>query len=370
MEFRRNSGHRLVRSRWAAVGAAVAVTLGGGGLLAASASDSAPSSFVAVTSARVVDTRLGIGLSGPLVAPVPAVVQVTGSVRTTGGTSVVVPAGATAVVLNVTVVDPTAVGFLSLRSVDATGAPPTSSLNFSAGQRVANSATVQLPATGNFQAYYGAAPGASVDLVIDVVGYYVPGGAGPAGPQGPTGAKGDTGATGATGSQGPPGATGSTGGVGSQGPIGQQGPIGPAGSGIAAEFFGLAPPNNPATVAPGTDVSFPQDGPNTDATTIVRTGPSSFNLATVGTYRVSFQVAVTEPGQLMVTLDGADLAYTVVGRATGTSQIIETALVQTSVVNSILTVRNPAGNSTALTITPLAGGTRPVAQTLVIELVK
>jgi hypothetical protein len=42
------------------------------------------------------------------------------------------------------------------------------------------------------------------------------------------------------------------------------------------------------------------------------------------------------------------------------------ALVETSAINSILTVRNPAGNPAALTITPLAGGTRPVSAHLVI----
>ena len=85
---------------------------------------------------------------------------------------------------------------------------------------------------------------------------------------------------------------------------------------------------------------------------------STFNLSAIGTYQVLFQVSVTEAGQLVLTLNGAELAYTVVGRATGTSQIVGMALVQTTVINSILTVRNPAGDSTALTITPLAGGTR------------
>lgn len=78
------------------------------------------------------------------------------------------------------------------------------------------------------------------------------------------------------------------------------------------------------------------------------------------------KVSVTEAGQLILTLNGADLAYTVVGRATGTSQIVGMALVDTTVINSILTVRNPAGNTPALTITPLAGGTRPVSAHLVI----
>jgi len=60
------------------------------------------------------------------------------------------------------------------------------------------------------------------------------------------------------------------------------------------------------------------------------------------------------------------LAYTVVGRATGTSQLVGTTLITTTKTNSILTVRNPAGNSTALTITPQAGGTRAVSASLVI----
>ena len=42
------------------------------------------------------------------------------------------------------------------------------------------------------------------------------------------------------------------------------------------------------------------------------------------------------------------------------------AIVTTIVTNSILTVRNPAGNAAALTITPLAGGTRPDSAHLVI----
>lgn len=149
-------------------------------------------------------------------------------------------------------------------------------------------------------------------------------------------------------------------------PPGPVGPQGPAGGVLGyADFYALMPPDNAATVAPGTDVSFPQDGPNS-GTTIVRTGASSFNLAEIGTYQVLFQVSVTEAAQLILTLNGADLEYTVVGRATGTSQIIGVAIVETTAVNSILTVRNPAGNASAITITPLAGGTRAVSAHLTI----
>ena len=121
----------------------------------------------------------------------------------------------------------------------------------------------------------------------------------------------------------------------------------------------------PASVAPGTDVSFPQDGPNS-GTGITRAGADSFILGEIGTYQVLFQVSVTETGQLILTLNGEDLAYTVVGRAGGTTQIVGMAIVETTVTGSVLTVRNPAGNAAALTITPLAGGTRPVSAHLVI----
>lgn len=164
---------------------------------------------------------------------------------------------------------------------------------------------------------------------------------------------------------GPAGPQGRTGARGAPGQDGVDGTSGGAGASEFAEFFALAPPDNAATVAPGTDVTFPQDGPSLG--TIQRTDSSSFNLADVGTYEVSFSVPVDEAGQLELTLNGADLAYTVVGRATGTSPISGTSYVETTTVDSLLTVRNPAGNSTALTVTPLAGGTRPVASTLTIK---
>lgn len=45
-------------------------------------------------------------------------------------------------------------------------------------------------------------------------------------------------------------------------------------------------------MAPGTDVSFPQDGPNSGAS-ITRTEASSFNLSEIGTYQVFFNVPVS-----------------------------------------------------------------------------
>ncbi|MBQ2824951.1 MAG: collagen-like protein [Clostridia bacterium] len=189
---------------------------------------------------------------------------------------------------------------------------------------------------------------------------------GPQGVQGPTGPQGPVGITGAVGPQGPVGETGP---VGPQGPVGETGPAGPQGipGGVLnfADFYALMPPDNAATVAPGTDVSFPQNGP-ISSTDIARLDDSSFNLGEIGTYQVFFSVPVDEAGQLILTLNGDDLAYTVAGRAAGASQIIGMAIVETTAVDSVLTVRNPAGNAAALTITPLAGGTRPVSAHLVI----
>ena len=199
----RDSRRGLWRSRWAAIGAAVAVTLGGGGLVAVNAASGPASSVVTVTPERVLDTRTGVGLSGPFVSGVSRKLQIT---------SAVVPAGATGVLLNVTVVAPSAAGFLSVRPGDATGMPSTSSLNFAAGDIVPNSVQVALPTAGanagqidiTFDAF--GVPGPTTNVLADVVGYLLAGGPGTpgsAGAPGPTGAPGAAGANGATGQRGP-----------------------------------------------------------------------------------------------------------------------------------------------------------------------
>ena len=81
----------VMRSRWAAIGAAVAVSLGGGGVFLASAAPSAPSSVVTIDPVRILDTRdpVNVGLAGPFVSPVSQKLTVTGSVATTSGTAIV-----------------------------------------------------------------------------------------------------------------------------------------------------------------------------------------------------------------------------------------------------------------------------------------
>ena len=178
----------------------------------------------------------------------------------------------------------------------------------------------------------------------------------------PTGARGPAGAT---GGQGATGATGGQGATGAQGPTGATGATGNTGPLAFAEFYALMPPDNAATVPAGGAVDFPQNGPSSGG--IVRLDADTFILPDIGTYRVAFNVSVSEAGQLQFSLNSVPQTYTVFGRATGTSQITGEALVQTTAVNSQLEVINPVGNPTALTITPLAGGTQPAAASLIIE---
>ncbi len=320
--------------------------------------------YVSITPCRVMDTRAldGSGKTGAFGPP--SLVAGQTRVIPVPSSNCGVPAAA-AYSMNFVSVTPQgqAVAWIAAWRDDA-AFPGTVVLNALQGGIVDNSAIVPAGADGGIQVLTTN----NGDLVIDMNGYYVQATTiqGPAGPQGPSGLQGLNGNTGATGPAGPAGPVGP---AGVPGPVGPTGPAGPSGITAFADFFALMPPDNAATVAVGADVSFPQDGP-TSAGSISRIDASTFNLSAIGSYQVVFQVSITEAGQLILTLNGADLAYTVVGRATGTSQIVGTSLVTTSVINSILTVRNPAGNSTALTITPLAGGTRPVSAHLTITQVQ
>jgi hypothetical protein len=170
------------RSRWAAIGAAIAVSLGAGGLFVAQAAPGpSESTIVTVSPERILDTRdpNNIGLPGPFVSAVSQKLKVTGSIPTATGTKTVVPTGATGVLLNVTPVNPTANGFISIRPGDATGAATTSSLNFTTGVAgiVPNAVQVAVPTAGanagnidiTYDAYGVAGP--TTDILIDVVGY-------------------------------------------------------------------------------------------------------------------------------------------------------------------------------------------------------
>lgn len=131
-----------------------------------------------------------------------------------------------------------------------------------------------------------------------------------------------------------------------------------------AEFYALMPGDNTATIAAGSPVEFPQNGLSNGI--ITRIDPSQFNIPAVGIYLVHWHVSIVEAGQLMLQLNGTDIASSVVGRAIGTDQIVGHTMIATTEPNSILKVVNPSGNPVALTVNPSAGGARAVSANLVI----
>lgn len=232
-----------LRIRWAAIGAAVAVSLGGGTMLIANASNNVgTSAFSPVDPIRVLDTRADGKVGALDGSGDPRTLQITGTISTNIGTQTVVPIGATAVVMNVTVVDGEAGNSGGYVTVYPCGTRPTSSnLNFVQGQTIPNAVTTSISASGHVCFYvYGKA-----NLLADVVGYYQLASSGSGGAAGPTGATGATGPTGATGQQGPTGSTGPQGPTGSTGP---QGPVGATGSTGPQGAPGSTGPQGPAGI--------------------------------------------------------------------------------------------------------------------------
>jgi len=114
---------------------------------------------VSMTAARVYDSR-NFGVIGPRMS---RDVQVRGI----GG----VPATATAVIVNLTVTQPTGSGYLSVHA-GGTAAPDTSNINFTIGQSKARLAIVPLDALGRLRVSAG---GSSAEhFIIDVQGYFEP----------------------------------------------------------------------------------------------------------------------------------------------------------------------------------------------------
>ena len=127
---------------------------------------------------RICDTRAG----NPSTLDSPPVNQCNGAnnageTLAAGGTKDIqvtgisgIPAGATAAVLNVTVANPAAPGYLTAYPQGGT-APTASNLDYLAGQVTANRVIVPLSAGGLFTVYSSA----RADVVVDVSGYYASG---------------------------------------------------------------------------------------------------------------------------------------------------------------------------------------------------
>ena len=159
----------LLRTRWAALGAAVAVSLGGGAMWMVDAAPADPGvEFVAITPCRLLATRPAPSTVGARSAPLGAAEAWATAVWGTNG-NCTVPATATAVSLNVTVLAGTATSNLTVYPADA-GRPNTSNLNWRAGDGATpNAVTVGLSATGSIALYNAAG---TVQVIVDIVGYY------------------------------------------------------------------------------------------------------------------------------------------------------------------------------------------------------
>jgi hypothetical protein len=118
--------------------------------------------FHPVAPKRILDSRNGTGgWTGALAAGTP-------NTLTVAGAGLDVPAGADAVVLNVTATTPTVDSFLAVYPAGGT-VPATSSLNFVAGQTIPNLVVVQVPSSGRIAFTVGAG---SVQVIADLVGYF------------------------------------------------------------------------------------------------------------------------------------------------------------------------------------------------------
>ena len=160
------------RTRWAAIGAAVAITLGAGGINLARATigTGERTSFVAITPCRLADTRAPDNV-GPRNTPIGSDTTFTLTAHGSNGlcTSPAIPTGATALSLNVTAVGPTDATYLTIFPTGATQ-PLTSNLNPTPGQPpVPNAVTVDVNALGQFNIFN---KNGSVNVIVDIVGYY------------------------------------------------------------------------------------------------------------------------------------------------------------------------------------------------------
>ena len=132
--------------------------------------------FVGATPARVLDTRNGIG--GPKARIQPGgtltVPMAGASVRRTDGTPITIPGDATAVAVNVTAVEPSQAGFITVWPCGAT-MPVASNVNFARGGAVANGVVAPLGANGAICVFSDQ----GADVLVDVLGWFG-GGARPA----------------------------------------------------------------------------------------------------------------------------------------------------------------------------------------------
>lgn len=125
-----------------------------------------PGMVVTMSPSRLMDSRTGLGATGPLRNGQTVYLQVAGQ----GGVS----SAASAVLVNLTCTDAQAGGYVTAYASDGVQ-PATSSANFSTGRTSANLALVPVGADGRIALTVGIGAGSTVQLVVDVQGFVVGG---------------------------------------------------------------------------------------------------------------------------------------------------------------------------------------------------
>ena len=137
----------------------VSLTLTITGRTVASAAPSGASAYVPVSPSRILDTRSGLGFGRRVVAGETFTLSLPG-----------IPAGASAVVLNLTIDAAADRGFVTIFPAGV-ARPTASSINVDGlGQTIANLVTVPVGSGGKLSVYSQM----SADLIADVQGYYMP----------------------------------------------------------------------------------------------------------------------------------------------------------------------------------------------------
>lgn len=160
-------------TRWAAIGAAVAVTLGAGSLgIVNATSPSVAVAYVPITPCRLVDTRPAPDTVGARTSPLGPDETFTVTARGSNGDCAdgsAISVDAIGLQLNVTAIGATSPTFLTVWAADA-DQPTASNLNPLPGQGpVPNAVTTGLSADGKLSIYNKAG---NVNVFVDVVGYY------------------------------------------------------------------------------------------------------------------------------------------------------------------------------------------------------
>ncbi len=158
----------LLRTRWAAIGAAVAITLGAGGIgmVSATVNSGNRTVFVPITPCRIMDTRPAFAVGSKILPLGPEETYTVDAHGTHGRCAL--PNDASGLVLNVTATDATLGTFLAIWGDG--DRPDSSALNPSPGQPpTPNAVTTDLTDTGRFKIFNKAG---TVNVFVDVVGYY------------------------------------------------------------------------------------------------------------------------------------------------------------------------------------------------------